>query len=197
MTAVRLLAIAGVLALPVAAAAQQVDTSTHETYRRWDIGGGVGLRFGETDDAVVSAGMWLAEAGRYWTPHVKTVFTVTTAGQQSYGGYGDAEIVTKPATLGAALAYQFLENEFVHPYVSAGARFASTFTTTQTYSATPPYGELSIVNSPSRLEVRPVLGGGFKSYFGNGRAFMRTELLLVVGPGGAHAVLQIGSGVDF
>ena len=197
MKAVRILTMAGVLALPVAAAAQQFDNSTHEPYRRWDVGAGVGLRIGETDDTVVPPGMWLAEVGRYWTPHVRTVFTATTAGQQSYGGYGDAEIVTKPATLGAALAYQFLENEFVHPYISAGARFASTFTTTQTYSATPPYGEVAIVNSPSRLEVRPILSGGFKSYFGNGRAFMRTELVLVVGPGGAHAVLQIGSGIDF
>ena len=46
--------------------------------------------------------------------------------------------------------------------------------------------------------MRPVIGGGFKSYFANGRAFMRTELLLAIGPNGTpHTILQIGSGVDF
>lgn len=49
-----------------------------------------------------------------------------------------------------------------------------------------------------RLLIRPVLGGGFKSYFGNGRAFMRSELLMAVDPHGSnHVVLQIGAGVDF
>lgn len=206
MTAVRWLVAAVVLTVPALAIAQPLDTTSHDPYRKWDIGGGVGIRFGETDDAVVPAGNWIAEAGRYWTPHLKTSIAVTTAGQRVYGGYSYTststtswDSTTRPAAYGLSAAYQFLDNEFVHPYVSGGARFASSSTTTSisTYSPRGGYQYVS-VTGPDRLQARPVLGGGFKSYFGNGRAFMRTELLVTIGPNNTpHTVLQIGSGVDF
>ena len=206
MKRVRWLITAAVLSLPTVAAAQQIDTSSADRFRKWDVGGGVGIRFGETDDAVVPHGSWMAEGGRYWTPHLKTSVAVTTAGQEVYGGYSYTstsstswESTTRPAAYGLSVAYQFLDNEFVHPYVSGGARFASSFTTTSTstYSLRGAYQYVS-VTGPDRLQARPVLGGGFKSYFGNGRAFMRTELLVTIGPSGTpHTILQIGSGVDF
>jgi hypothetical protein len=192
------------LSLPVEAIAQQPGTALSEPYRKWDIGGGVALRFGQQDDAVVPAGAWTAEFGRYWTAHIKTSVAVMTAGQTTYASstfdsqsYTTREIFTRPAGFGAAATYQFLDNEFVHPYVTAGVRFGSTSTSTTISSTRPPYSLLSN-NSPYRIEARQIFGGGFKSYFGNGRAFMRSELLVAIGPGGTtHPVLQIGAGVDF
>ena len=206
MTHVRGLIAAVVLALPLPATAQQIDRVPIERFRKWDIGGGLGIRFGERDDAVVPAGSWMAEGSRYWTTHFKTSIAVTTAGQESSPGYGYdpraafttyTETKTSPAAYGITAGYQFFDNEFVHPYVSAGARFASAYSTTTLQSIRYPYGRV-ITSTAEKLEVRPVVGGGFKSYFGNGRAFMRSELLVAFGPSGTpHAVLQIGSGVDF
>ena len=206
MTRVRAFVATVALTLPMGAAAQQVDRVPVERFRKWDIGGGLGLRFGERDDAVVPAGNWIAEGSRYWTPHFKTSIAVTTAGQSSSSGYAYdpragfstyTRTKTSPAAYGITAGYQFFDNEFVHPYVSAGARFASTYDIATVQSSRFPYTS-AITSTPEKLEVRPVVGGGFKSYFGNGRAFMHTELLVAFGPDGTrHAVLQIGSGVDF
>jgi hypothetical protein len=180
-----------------------------QPFRKWDIGGTLAIRVGDTEDAVIPPGAWTADLGRYWTPNFKTSIGVMTARQTTYGGSGYTydprlltssltENVTRPAGFAASATYQFLDNEFVHPYVSAGARFASTSTLTQVYSTRSPYGPLGSSTTPDRLEVRPVVGGGFKSYFGNGRAFMRSELMFSVGPHRTpHAILQIGAGVDF
>jgi hypothetical protein len=105
--------------------------------------------------------------------------------------------VTGPAAFSGTLGYQFLDNVFVHPYVVGGVRMASASNATRTWLSVPPYSA-SVQAQPSRLLARPLLGGGFKSYFGNGRAFMRSELLMTIDPHGSpHAVLQLGSGVDF
>jgi len=201
----RLALLAFAMALPSAAAAQQPGPIARELYRPWDIGGSLAIRFGDTDDAVVARGAWMGELGRYWTPHFRTSVAVMTAGQDTYGPSASDPrtfagsytlTITRPAAFGASAAWQFLDNEFVHPYVSAGARFATTSTTTVFYPARPSSPQFT--TAPDRLEVRPIVGGGFKSYFGNGRAFMRTELLMSVRPDGlVHPVLQIGAGIDF
>jgi hypothetical protein len=196
------------LALPAEAIAQ-TTAPTAISFRKWDLGGTLAIRFGENDDAVIPLGAWTAELGRYWTPNFKISAAVMTAGQITYGGNSfvydpraftssQTEHITRPAGFAASATYQFFRNEFVHPYLSAGARFASTSTETEVYSTRSPYGLLRSSTAPDRLEVRPVVGGGFKSYFGDGRAFMRSELLLSVGPHGTpHAILQFGAGVDF
>src|SRR5262245_47158951 len=192
------------LALPAQAIAQQGASESHPPFRKWDTGGGVGIRFGEGDDAVVRGITWMAEAGRYWTAHLKTSVAVTTAGQTSgdyfstRSAFGSTVRTTRPAAYSGSVVYQFFDNVFVHSYVSAGARFAASSAVTKTYSALAPYALLSTDTTPTRTQLRPVIGGGFKSYFANGRAFMRSELLLAVDPYGSHhAVLQIGAGVDF
>ena len=192
------------LALTLPAQAQaQTPATTIEPLPKWDVGGTLNIRFGQEDDAVIPLGAWTAEVGRYWTPHVKTSFAIATAGQTTSGGSTSNTsistytiIVTQPAAFAVTASYQFFDNEFVHPYVSAGARLASTSTTTDVYARSP-YGFLSSATT-RQAQVRPVAGGGFKSYFANGRAFMRSELLVSVDPNGSpHAILQIGAGVDF
>jgi hypothetical protein len=97
----------------------------------------------------------------------------------------------------ATAGYQFFDNVFVHPYITGGVRVASAFESTRVTSATFPYAS-STTTTPATLVTRPVAGGGFKSYFGNGRAFMKSELLMAVGPHGtSHAVLSVGAGIDF
>jgi hypothetical protein len=202
MSTLRALFMLMALALPAGAWAQQTDSGP-QPYRKWDVGGGVGIRFGQTDDEVVPAGSWNAQITRYWTAHVMTSFNLMTAGQTTYAGpypsvlFVSQRTITDPAAYSATAGYQFFDNEFVQPYIVGGARFASSATTTTIYSERPPYTSSS-VTSPSTLLARPVVGGGFKSYFGNGRAFMRSELLMAITPHGSpHAVLTIGAGVDF
>jgi hypothetical protein len=195
-----------VLVLPVEAAAQGLDSPGNQPFCKWDASGGLSLRFGEREDVAVPPAGWTAEAGRYWTPHIKTSLAVMTTRQSGYRDYSYqppaptssyTESVTTPTGYGASVAYQFFENQFVHPYVSVGARVASAYSTTTTYSVRAPYQSV-ITSTGTRVEVRPVLGGGFKSYFGNGRAFMRSELLTSIDPHGSpHAILTIGAGVDF
>src|SRR5262245_58088034 len=79
---------AAVLALPLNASAQQAGASTEEPFRKWDIGGGVNIRFGDNRDAVVPLGAWTADVGRYWTPHLKTSVAAMTTRQETYGGPG-------------------------------------------------------------------------------------------------------------
>jgi Outer membrane protein beta-barrel domain len=206
MARVRFLLTAALLALPALASAQTANRPPAERFRKWDLGGGLGIRFGETDDAVVPLGNWMAEGSRYWTPHFKTSLLVTTAGQTSSSGYQydppafrsiSSRTTTRPAAFGLTAGYQFFDNEFIHPYLSAGVRFASAHVTTTVQSSRSSYSS-STVDAPDRLQRRPIVGGGFKSYFANGRAFMRTELLVAIGPDGTpHTIFQFGSGVDF
>src|SRR6185369_14805921 len=185
--------------LPAVASAQQLPAFGGQRYRPWDVSGGFTVRFGEHDDAVVPVGAWTAEVGRYWTSHLKTSVAIATAGQRNYGGgtydpraftSSYSEDVTRPASVAVSGAWQFFENDFVHPYISAGARFASVSTTTTVYSTRAPYQLAARSDTPDRVEVRPVVGGGFKSYFGNGRAFMRSELAMSIAPHGSmNAVL--------
>jgi hypothetical protein len=200
----RLALLAFAMAFPSVAMAQQPAPIAREPYRSWDIGGALAIRFGDTDDAVVAKGAWMGELGRYWTPHFRTSIAMATAGQDTYGATSYdprtfagsyTSTITRPAGFGASAAWQFLDNEFVHPFISGGARFATTSTTT-VISA--PRSPTQFITAPDRLEVRPVIGGGFKSYFDNGRVFMRTELLMSIRPDGlVHPVLQIGAGIDF
>jgi hypothetical protein len=206
MRKTRWLVVAAVFALPGLARAQTAGAD-RQPYRSWDISAGATIRFGENNDAVVPLGAWTAELGRYWTPHLKTSIAATTAGQRNFGSEvydpnaftsGSSESVTGPAALAVSGAYQFFDNDFVHPYVSAGARVASVSTSTRLYSTRSPYQSLGTFDTPERLQVRPTIGGGFKSYFGNGRAFMRTELLMSIAPHRSpNTVLLIGAGVDF
>jgi hypothetical protein len=203
----RCVVLAAMLARPAGARAQPPDVGARQPYRAWDISGGAAIRFGAHDDGVVPHGAWTAEVGRYWTSHLKTSVAVSTAGQENYvatafnpGAFTTSysESVTQPAGFAVSGAYQFFDNDFVHPYVSVGAHFASASSETRVYSTRSPYQLLSTIQTPDRLEMRPTIGGGFKSYFGNGRAFMRSELVMAIAPHGTgNAILLLGAGVDF
>ena len=75
------------------------------------------------------------DVGHYWTQHVKTeagVAFLKTWDDYEYesipveglpaGGYAILSTSVRMTVLTPALTYQFLENEFAHPYVSIAAR---------------------------------------------------------------------------
>ena len=199
----RITLLLGVLSLAASAHAQQAPPS--EPFRKWELGGALGFRLADNDDPVIPQGFWMAEAGRYWTAHIKTSVAVTTAGQTTFSGVSSftplekfTTTTTGPATVSAIVAYQFFDNVFVHPYIFGGARLATVSETIDTISTRSPYLRIGTETRSPHLEGRPIIGGGFKSYFANGRAFMRTDLLLSIDPRGeSRPILQLGAGVDF
>ena len=114
------------LASCAGAAAQPSDTGSGQPFRKWDAGGSFAIRFGSTGDGVVPAGGWSVEAGRYWTAHVTTSLGVATAGdpflkqsESSSQTYSYSEAIPRPAAVSSAISYQFYENVFAYPYVTA------------------------------------------------------------------------------
>jgi hypothetical protein len=195
-------------------------------FRDWDFDASVGLHSSDAIDSgdldlfvdswrstiAVSGGV-----GRYWTSHLKTEVGVVNYPRRRGFGY---DTVPVPAGLGyafyrtriqrmqlsAAGTYQFLENVFAHPYLSAGARVG--------------YVDVHKVSDPSvaiydgrgqgvhqvpppldqrktLVQVRPFVACGFKSYFDE-RAFVRSEVSTGFSDRGlSQFVLRLGFGVDF
>jgi hypothetical protein len=105
----------------------------------------------------------------------------------------------KPTTFSAAFTYQFFENVFAHPYVSAGVHVTSFFEETQTYVYNPNFSTPPTRTSSSRkyTEARPFVAAGYKSYF-NSRVYMRSEILASFDEDGfSHATARLGIGFDF
>jgi hypothetical protein len=155
------------------------------------------------------------DVGHYWTQHVKTeagVAFLKTWDDYEYestpvqglpaGGYAILSTSVRMTVLTPALTYQFLENEFAHPYVSIGARigFLETHVTRypQTYTQNRiTYSVPALDRTDMTVAARPVVAAGYKSYF-NERAFMRSELQASFGADGSpHPALRIGFGFDF
>lgn len=187
---------------------------------RWDLGGGTGLFF--MHQAEAAAQQWdawngnaevRADLGRYWTPHLKAGLAVGTAprfrshedgfvivggGQRSAG----VEVATRLTTIAPSITYQFLDNDFMHPYVTGGVRIGVLNVHRTRHSSL--YSDRGqTVDVPSiderrlGLNARPFAAAGFKSYI-NHRTFVRTEALTAFGAGGPTQVtLHLGLGVDF
>ena len=155
------------------------------------------------------------DIGHYWTQHLKTEVGVGFLNRwddYSYetfpipAGRGGNYVFTNNAMRMVAVTptftYQFLENQFAHPYLSAGVRinlldthstrYAQTFTQNgATYTAP------ALDRTDSSVFVRPVAAAGFKSYFTE-RAFLRTESAAMFDAHGSpHVELRVGFGFDF
>jgi hypothetical protein len=202
-----------------ATAYAQDPAPLHQPYRRWDASGHFGILFAQQDDAVIRMAGWSAALGRYWTPHLKTSLGVVTAGQPTlwwpeptFSDLGQS--TSRPAGVSGTIAYQFYENVFAHPYLAAGAQAAWVSDAILKFAPASVHGWIPTEQTPYRLEVRPIVGVGFKSYFANGRAFIQPELRMAVLPDGRgfqftqdaapqrtgispRPALQIGAGFDF
>ena len=190
-------------------------TADQPEFRKWDVAGTVGL-FGSSrryfirsnsyyGDPVTVAGN--VDAGRYLTTHLKADVGVMTTHSRSiyeypsvYTGpvYSYSIVKVRPTTVSAAVTYQFFENVYAHPYVSAGLGFTSISEERTSYSFDPSRGsQPTVVSNDRYLQVRPFVAAGYKSYF-NERAFMKSELLFAARPDGfSYATLRVGFGIDF
>jgi len=190
--------------MPAAARGQEANGAP--PYRKWESSAGLQLSFWPNADTVVRTPAWNVDLGRFWTPHFETSATLTANGEERYefvshtpfpGGSQSVSEVARPAGLLLAGTYQFYENVFAHPYVSVGAQIGWTETVRDTVRTVNPYSFVTETIARS-VEARPFVASGFKSYFDNGRAFMRSELAVFVDPKGTpRAVIRIGVGFEF
>lgn len=195
----------------------------------WDVAGGTGLHAWKLEN-----GRWDGlpevrfDVGRYWTTHLKSELgvslprrfsdtpcaeTISVTGAPF--GYCVAETIRAHSVTGLSpsLTYQFRENVFAHPYVSAGARInveqlhsrrkgPETFdvvtyprgvrTVTPVTSTVPALDRRTI-----SVAASPFVAAGLKSYF-NERSFVRTEGLVAFNAGGVDQTsFRIAFGFDF
>ena len=175
-------------------------------YRKWESGAGLQLAFWPNEDPVVRTPAYIVDVGRFWSEHLETTaaLTVNTAAADidaKYrpfpGGYEIDSTVSRPAGLQVAIAYQFFENVFAHPYVITGAQIGW-FTSQRWIEHSSSFAPPIVERVGESIAARPFVGGGFKSYFDNGRAFMRSDFSLFVDPHGTpRGVIRIGAGVEF
>jgi len=190
-------------------------------YRKWDVTGGFGIMGTSGRDFGGSqfpgggvntepAFTWNIDAGRYFTTHLKAdVGLMGTSSRSTWNnyffsngqttGYSTRRIV-HPKSVSVAGTYQFFENVFAHPYVSAGIRVTSMVEEQLTYIYAQPYFPPPTPSTASKdrfAETRPFVAAGYKSYF-NERAYMRSELFFAFDRHGvSNGALRIGFGMDF
>lgn len=196
-------------------------------YRPWDVNFGAGVHFSDRRDAAVdrrdafsngwnSYGAVTADVGHYWTDHWKTevgVSTLSTGDDTTDDRYvlADGRVVTafrqlhvRQTQVVVAATYQFLENGFTHPYVSAGVRMGVLDIDSTRYRwgyiAGTSFTQVEVPADPQHLvefRARPYVAIGSKSYF-NERVFVRPELAAALSSSGLSQVtLRMGVGVDF
>jgi hypothetical protein len=195
-------------------------------FRQWDFDASVGLHLSDAIDSGeagnLSVDSWSGTAavsggiGRYWTSHWKTeVGVVNYHGHDGFSqepvplptgvGYAYYRARIERMQLSAAATYQFLENVFAHPYLSAGTRVGFVDVHKVRDPSVPVYSGRTVVfyqlpaldQRETLVQVRPFLAGGFKSYF-NERAFVRSEVSTAFNRRGlSQFVMRLGFGVDF
>ena len=159
--------------------------------------------------------------GRYFTPHLKVegealfssegeryvsrLVTVPGLGPQVVA----AEQMVRTNGASAALVWQFFENQWVHPFVLAGAAVDFDRERIHTYPQSFFRGDPRLPGSQvtiatdhvdelgTHAQVRGLLGVGIKLYV-SGRAFVRLDSRASVGASaGNNVALRIGMGFDF
>jgi len=155
------------------------------------------------------------DVGHYWTQHLKMEagvsflnrwdefdFEIIPVPGSRGGGYSYTTRTMRMTTVTPMFTYQFFENQFVHPYLSAVARVGFL----ETHFARSPqiytqegftYGGSAIDRTETTVVVRPVLAVGCKSYF-NEHVFVRSEgQTLFDRRGNPFVSLRAGVGIDF
>jgi len=196
---------------------------------RWDVSGMGGLFLGqpeETSDARqydrwYNAGTLAITAGRYLTPHLKIEAEGVVSGEgeryvtrlvQVPGAAGPYPISSdqfvRISSVSGAVVWQFFENQWVHPFVSAGASLDFDRERRHTWPQVYYRGDPRIPGNeiPIAIEatedlgttrrVRGTVGAGAKVYI-TPRAFFRSDTRIGLSPRGGHVVLRVGFGMDF
>jgi hypothetical protein len=211
------------------AAAQRVD-ERGVPYYGWDVHAGTAFHVLDEDDSAPAKddnwyGDWFPsgagniDVGRYWSNHLKTEVGLTFLSSREHGNtelvrladgqmaYAFRTADAKQTQVSVAGSYQFFENAFAHPYVSAGARIGLLrIESTRSTRADVISNQLGVYRSVTisaderqseEIRVRPFVAIGSKSYF-NEQVFVRPELMLSFNRGGVgQYAMKIGFGFDF
>jgi len=225
------MALTGAALLVAAAALAQTNqqvTLTPERPARWDVAGGAGFLAkhnpGDPGDPYGPYDWWdrrgeiRFDLGRYLTTHLKAEIGVSlpqswtdtqcgpripVAGLRFGYACTSLDLDRRLTNLAPGFTYQFRENAFAHPYVSAGVQIG--VQETHTHNNAPLLGTLNgirytvpaIDHRTTKILAHPFVAGGFKSYF-NDRAFLRSEGTVAIGSGGPDQMtLRLGFGLDF
>jgi hypothetical protein len=156
--------------------------------------------------------------GRYLSRHLKLEFeaAVTTEGTRyrsdqvvvpgsPYPFWITSEYRTSVRSFGAVAAWQFRDNEWVHPFVEAGVSADVDRTVVdvpEQFYGDPRSGGPSARLAERRSEehattrLRGVMGGGAKVYFRE-RAFVRTDVRVTFDSDHQNVMFRAGIGFDF
>jgi hypothetical protein len=199
---------------PVQAQASLPPASSGEP--RWDASGGFSLLWTRTADVAdagngsVGASQLRLDVGRYWTRHLKLGFFAASGPRLRTTAREDLNVNGRPlstvivtrarqVTLAPGLTYQFRDNQFLHPYVTAGLQISRLrmHREISPYTVRPPDPLPPIDEWRNATRVRPFASVGFKAYF-NQRVFVRPEVHGAFGPDGlSQFTLHLGAGADF
>ena len=195
----------------------------------WDIAATTGLFGGYRPRTEGGSGyqeLWFQNVqggitvGRYLTPHVKLELeaTTTTGGTQfrerlvtvpgaPYPYPIGSEVRTSVSSIGAAVTWQFGNNEWVHPFVQAGVVTDFDRVTVRTWEqfvfGTPHPGapprrvvEERIDGPTTTRAVRALLGGGAKFYVTQ-KSFVRADGRWWFDRERQNVAARLGFGIDF
>lgn len=152
-----------------------------------------------------------AEVGRQWTTHLKTTVSVNMSGEgrvyaseaipvlgQAFPGFRYSERYVRGSGVAGSVSYQFFENAWVQPCVTAGVGVTRQLEGIESPPQTVGRLVLPAVRSDARVfEARPFAGGGAKLYL-TPNAFVRTDAQVSFGSRhSVHVVVSGGIGVDF
>ncbi len=222
MRGIAVFVIAAVQLVAASRAGAQELVLTPSSPRVWDAAVKVAWLAGNESPAAGEWNDWYDvpavsfEVGRHWTTHLKTEVALTAAGEgrfysqervdvpgQPFPTYRFAEHHVRSTQASGAATYQFLENSWVHPFLTAGVLVDWQRERRELQEplplrgSQPPFPPLIRTETERSVEVRPFVGGGFKFYV-NERAFIRTDARLMVGsPGVIGFTWRGGVGVDF
>ena len=118
-----------------------------------------------------------------------------------------SESETSIRSVGVALTWQFRDNEWVHPFIRAGASadFERQLVKTWNqvfYPSDPSFGpatglaDQGVEGPTTSTCARAMVGGGAKFYL-SPRTFLRTEGMVALGPARQNVTLRVGFGADF
>lgn len=190
---------------------------------KWEANGSVGLveaRPGENQsgwDHWYAQGRYAAAIGYYWTPHLKTEFEYALSGEgaryvQEYVRVGSTfypysfESFHRLQQMSLRMSWQFRENAWVHPYLSAGFVVDAE---RQNHYVPPQYlppgsrsDELvrlqASLTAGNKVEWRSgvTVGGGAKFYMSKNTFFNAAALATVSKPASTISLIA-GVGIDF
>lgn len=196
--------------------------------RMWDVSVTAGSFHGESPDTTPSgnradwhhASEWRVTAGHYFSPHLKTEIELGATGE---GDRYSQRFTSVPGSAtqypysaqefvrirqgSARVTWQFLDNQWIHPYLSAGVSFDEERTRAHVYTPiyyTDPRNPSTRVvgtaehDEPPRTTYRPglVFGGGAKWYV-SPAVFIKTGARFGVARSARSISFLAGMGFDF